>query len=162
MIARFAKLGLVLLATLAFTFAACEAGEAPIRVERLDHIALTVHDVDVTVEWYERVLGMHHGTCGDGGTELHFGDQKILLRSARDAGLLHASNAVAGYADLGFVLYGSLRGARERLEAQGIPTVSASKCPRGAEGTLNSIYVRDPDGNLVELSIRVDYSDGVD
>lgn len=125
-------------------------------VARLDHLVLTVVSIEATVAFYTDVLGMERVAFGpDGRTALAFGNQKINLHEAGREFEPKAARPTPGSGDLCFILAGTLEEAETRLKAQGI-AIEAGPVPRtGASGPLRSIYVRDPDGNLVELSARI-------
>jgi catechol 2,3-dioxygenase-like lactoylglutathione lyase family enzyme len=122
-----------------------------VRIRSLDHIVLTVTDVQATVAFYER-LGMRRELFGDGRLALRFGDQKLNLHVAGAEIEPHAARAVPGSADVCLLLDGSLDDARADLDAAGIPVELGPVERAGATGPIRSLYVRDPDGNLVELS----------
>ena len=121
------------------------------RIRALDHLVLTVSDPEATVAFYER-LGMRRDEFDDGRLALRFGAQKINLHQAGAEIEPHAARPVPGSGDLCLLVDGALDAVRAELEAGGI-TVEVGPVERtGAEGPLRSVYVRDPDGNLVELS----------
>ena len=117
----------------------------------LDHIVLTVEDIDATVAFYER-LGMRRETFGGGRVALRFGAQKINLHRAGEEIAPHARTPTRGAADLCFLLAGRLEDAQRELEAAGIPVELGPVDRTGAEAPIRSLYLRDPDGNLVEIS----------
>jgi catechol 2,3-dioxygenase-like lactoylglutathione lyase family enzyme len=120
-------------------------------IRSLDHLVLTVKDVEATVRFYER-LGMRRETFGDGRTALRFGQQKLNLHQAGAEIAPHAARPTCGSADLCFLVDRSLDEVTEVLSRAGI-AVELGPVPRsGAVSALTSVYVRDPDGNLVELS----------
>ena len=121
------------------------------RITALDHLVLTVRDIDATVAFYER-LGMRAETFGEGRLALHFGDQKINLHRAGAEFEPHARHPLPGSADLCFLVEGSLDEVERALAAGGIAIELGPVERAGAAGALESLYVRDPDGNLVELS----------
>ncbi len=125
-------------------------------VTSLDHLVLTVADMDATVLFYTRVLGMAAQTFtpADGTTRhaLRFGVQKINLHQAGAEFAPRAADARPGTADLCFVSAVPLADWQAHLAAMGVP-VEMGPVPRtGATGPLTSIYLRDPDGNLIEIS----------
>jgi catechol 2,3-dioxygenase-like lactoylglutathione lyase family enzyme len=122
------------------------------KIERLDHWVLTVRDVDTTVAFYQRVLGMQPITFGNGRRALVFGEQKINLHPA-DAPLRpHAARPTPGSGDLCLVTHAPIRDVMAELESAGV-TIEEGPAPRtGALGPITSIYFRDPDGNLIEVS----------
>ncbi len=121
-------------------------------VERLDHLVLTVRDIDATVSFYERVLGMHAITFGGGRRALSYGNQKINLHAADAPISPHAASPLPGSADLCFIVSTPIEEAIVSLQALGV-VVEAGPVPRtGALGPITSAYFRDPDGNLIEVS----------
>ena len=130
------------------------------QVASLDHLVLTVADVMTTVKFYEDVLGMSAQSfeAADGTTRwaLHFGAQKINLHPAGGEFAPHAREPVPGVADLCFLSDGSMDDWRAVLQAHGA-RIEAGPVPRtGATGPILSIYLRDPDGNLVEIGTKAD------
>jgi catechol 2,3-dioxygenase-like lactoylglutathione lyase family enzyme len=121
------------------------------RVASLDHLVLTVASIPAAVEFYER-LGMRAETFGDGRRALRFGSQKINLHEAGAEFEPHAEHAVPGSGDLCFLLDGPLDEAARVLREAGVAIELGPIAREGAAGALESLYVRDPDGNLVELS----------
>src|SRR3954465_3334616 len=121
------------------------------RIATLDHLVLTVADIDVTGAFYER-LGMHGETVGEGRRALRFGEQKINLHQAGSEFEPHARRPVTGSADLCFLVEGSLDGVARVLADAGVPIELGPVVRLGAVGSIESLYVRDPDGNLVELA----------
>jgi catechol 2,3-dioxygenase-like lactoylglutathione lyase family enzyme len=122
------------------------------RIARLDHFVLTVRDIDATCAFYERVLGMEVRWFGDGRTALHFGRQKINLHKAGAEFEPKAAAPTPGSGDLCLILDGALEDALEHLEREGIDIIEGPVERIGAEGTIRSVYFRDPDGNLIEIS----------
>jgi catechol 2,3-dioxygenase-like lactoylglutathione lyase family enzyme len=122
------------------------------QIERLDHFVLTVRDVDATISFYRRVLGMAPVTFGAGRRALAFGRSKINLHSADAPMAPHAQHPVPGSADLCFITSGSIESVIGHLHDCGV-TIEEEPVPRtGALGPIMSVYIRDPDGNLIELS----------
>ena len=121
------------------------------RITALDHLVLTVDDIDATVAFYEH-LGMRAETFGEGRLALRFGGQKINLHRAGAEFEPHARRPLPGSADLCFLVGGSLEEVARALAAAGVAVELGPVAREGAAGQLASLYVRDPDGNLVELS----------
>jgi catechol 2,3-dioxygenase-like lactoylglutathione lyase family enzyme len=113
------------------------------RIEALDHLVLTVRDLDATVAFYER-LGMRHVVFDDGRHALAFGSQKLNLHVAGHEFEPKAARPTPGSADLCFLV--------DELDAAGLDVIEGPVERTGAAGRLRSVYVVDPDGNLVELS----------
>ena len=122
-------------------------------VAALDHLVLTVADNARTCDFYTRALGMTVMRFGEGRVALHFGWQKINLHQADRTFEPKAAAPTPGSADLCFLLAGTLSAAIARLEALGIPIEVGPVERTGATGRIRSIYLRDPDGNLLELSV---------
>lgn len=122
------------------------------RVEALDHLVLTVADVEASAAFYVRVLGMARVVFGEGRVALQFGTQKINLHPAACPLPPHAACPTRGGADLCFVVEDGLHDWVRHLAACGV-AVELGPVPRtGARGPMTSIYFRDPDGNLIELA----------
>jgi catechol 2,3-dioxygenase-like lactoylglutathione lyase family enzyme len=121
------------------------------RIASLDHLVLTVASIAATVEFYER-LGMRAETFGDGRRALRFGTQKINLHEAGSEFEPHAERPLPGSGDLCFLIEGSLADAARALATAGVAIELGPVGREGAIGAIESLYVRDPDGNLVELS----------
>jgi catechol 2,3-dioxygenase-like lactoylglutathione lyase family enzyme len=122
------------------------------KVKRLDHLVLTVADPEATVDFYTRALGMTVRAFAGGHLALHFGEQKINLHQAGHELEPKARLATPGSADLCFVVEQPLADWMGHLAEQGVPVVEGPIPNDGALGPMTSIYVRDPDGNLVELA----------
>jgi catechol 2,3-dioxygenase-like lactoylglutathione lyase family enzyme len=122
-----------------------------VRIRSLDHLVLTVADPVATVAFYER-LGMRREEFDDGRIALRFGEQKINLHQAGRPMQPHARRPTPGSADLCLLVDGTLDAVERELEAAGV-VFELGPVPRtGATGPIRSLYLRDPDDNLVELS----------
>jgi catechol 2,3-dioxygenase-like lactoylglutathione lyase family enzyme len=122
-----------------------------VRIRSLDHLVLTVADPDATVAFYER-LGMRREDFEDGRVALRFGEQKINLHQAGRPIQPHARRPTPGSADVCLLVDGTLDAVERELEAAGV-VFELGPVPRtGATGPIRSLYLRDPDDNLVELS----------
>ena len=121
------------------------------RITALDHLVLTVADLDATVAFYER-LGMVAERFMDDRIALHFGRQKINLHPAGGEFEPHARRPERGSADLCFLVDEPIAEIERGLAEAGIEIEVGPVERTGAQGPLESVYVRDPDGNLVELS----------
>ena len=118
----------------------------------LDHPVLTVADIEATCRFYETILGMERQTFAGGRTSLQFGAQKINLHPMAAPFAPHADRPTPGSADLCFLTEEAVNDAKDRLEQLGIPIIEGPVARTGAEGPILSIYLRDPDGNLIEIS----------
>lgn len=123
------------------------------RLSGLDHLVITAGDLERTAEFYVRVCGMERRQFGPGGrTALHFGNQKINLHQAGEEFAPHALLPTPGSQDLCFVVDGTPAEVGEHLRACGVEIVEGPVTKTGAMGPIVSHYIRDPDGNLVELA----------
>jgi catechol 2,3-dioxygenase-like lactoylglutathione lyase family enzyme len=122
------------------------------QIARLDHLVLTVADIDKTCDFYTRVLGMQVVTFGEGRTALRFGQQKINLHPASNIPGLVADKPTAGSGDLCFIAETPLAEVVAHLGRCSVPIVAGRGSRAGAIGTIQSVYIRDPDQNLVEIS----------
>ena len=126
-------------------------------IHSIDHIVIQAVDVLDTIKFYTEILGMTHSefqppTGGPVRQSLHFGAQKINLHDAGSPFRPHAKNPAAGSVDLCFITEQSLDDWRQHLANCGIVIENGPVHKTGAKGQLLSIYIRDPDGNLIELS----------
>ncbi|KAL6915674.1 hypothetical protein FSHL1_007124 [Fusarium sambucinum] len=128
-------------------------------VKDIDHLVLTCHDIQATITWYTKYLGMKSETFGTEAAPRHalkFGTHKINLHQRGKEFEPKARTALPGAADLCFILEEGtdLQGLITEFEKEGIKVLEGGEVvPRtGAMGRIRSIYVRDPDGNLIELS----------
>jgi catechol 2,3-dioxygenase-like lactoylglutathione lyase family enzyme len=125
------------------------------RIEVLDHLVLTVADIGLTRDFYERVLGMEPVVFGEGRYALAFGAQKINLHEAGQEFEPKASVPTPGSADLCFLTNASVAEVVEHLEANSVEIIEGPMRRTGATGPIMSVYFRDPDGNLLEVSGRL-------
>jgi catechol 2,3-dioxygenase-like lactoylglutathione lyase family enzyme len=122
----------------------------------MDHVVLTVRDIEATCEFYARVLGMQVATFGNGRKALLFGKQKINLHEAGKEFDPHAVNPTPGSGDICLITEEPLGRVIEHLTSHGIDIIEGPIRKMGAVGPLESVYVRDPDGNLIEISNYLD------
>jgi len=123
-----------------------------IRIDHLDHLVLTVASIEATCDFYARALGMSAETFGHGRTALRFGGQKINLHQAGSEFEPKALRPMPGSADLCFIAATPLEEVVAHLQRLGI-AIEEGPVPRtGATGPLRSVYLRDPDQNLIEIS----------
>jgi catechol 2,3-dioxygenase-like lactoylglutathione lyase family enzyme len=120
-------------------------------IASLDHFVLTVRDLKATCAFYA-ALGMSARTFGEGRTALHFGKQKINLHQAGKEFEPKAARATPGSADVCFLVDVPLDEAAAVKRRHGIAIIEGPVDKTGAQGPIRSLYCRDPDGNLVELS----------
>jgi catechol 2,3-dioxygenase-like lactoylglutathione lyase family enzyme len=128
-----------------------------LQIDRLDHLVLTVASIDDTCDFYTRVLGMEVSRFGEGRTALKFGRQKINLHEVGKEFVPRAAHATAGSGDLCLISATLLNDVVQHLEDCGVTIIEGPGAKTGATGPIRSVYFRDPDGNLVEVS---EYLDG--
>ena len=121
-------------------------------IDRIDHVVLTVRDVEATCAFYARVLGMRVVTFAGGRKALAFGRQKINLHPAGREYEPKADVPTPGSADFCLITTVPLDDAMAHVRAAGITIEVGPVDKTGATGPLRSFYFRDPDGNLVEVS----------
>ncbi|MCZ6860417.1 MAG: VOC family protein [Alphaproteobacteria bacterium] len=120
-----------------------------VRIARLDHLIFTVRDIGEICTFYERVLGMEIKRFAGERMALHFGDQKINLHKAGAEFEPKAARPTPGSADLCLVLDGSFVQAVATLQSEKIELIEGPVERIGAVGSMQSIYFRHPDGNLI-------------
>ncbi len=121
-------------------------------IERLDHLVLTVADIEATVAFYERVLGMRHERFGAGRSALVFGRQKLNLHQAGHEFEPKAARPTPGAIDLCLITDWPMPRVLAHLAEQGVEVEEGPVARTGAIGPIESVYFRDPDGNLIEVS----------
>jgi catechol 2,3-dioxygenase-like lactoylglutathione lyase family enzyme len=129
-----------------------------LKVHALDHLVINVKDVARSAEWYRKILGMEIRVVDPGQgklrTSLIFGNQKINVRP-RDADKVEwftADHETAGSDDLCFLTSSTPEAVVEHLNACGVAIEEGPVTKQGARGALRSVYCRDPDGSLIEIS----------
>ncbi|XP_053556908.1 glyoxalase domain-containing protein 5 [Bombina bombina] len=125
---------------------------APFRIHRLDHLVLTVRSLENTVNFYSRVLGMEVTTFKGNRKALTFGMQKINLHEAGKEFEPKASTPTPGSADLCLITNTSLSTVMQHLQDCGVHLEEGPVSRTGAVGEITSVYFRDPDNNLIEVS----------
>ncbi|MEK1943213.1 MAG: VOC family protein [Pseudomonas sp.] len=121
-------------------------------IERLDHLVLTVADIAVTVAFYERVLNMRHEVFGQGRSALAFGQQKFNLHQAGREFEPKAAKPTPGAIDLCLITHWSSADVLAHLAQHGVTVEEGPVMRTGALGPIESVYFRDPDQNLIEVS----------
>ncbi len=122
------------------------------KIERLDHLVRTVHDIDRTCDFYARVLGMKAIAFQEGRTALQFGQQKLNLHAVGKEFEPKARNPTPGSANLCLITEISLDEVIQHMKDCGVEILDSPVKRTGAIGEILSIYLRDPDGNLIEVS----------
>jgi len=123
-----------------------------VHVDRLDHLVLTVASIEATTNFYVRVLGMEVVTFGSGRTALTFGPSKINLHEAGKEFEPKALRPTPGSADICLIVEDDIAAVIAELSGAGVAIEEGPVERTGATGPVVSCYLRDPDGNLIELS----------
>lgn len=126
------------------------------QIERIDHLVLTVHDIAVSCDFYSRALGMEVVTFGENRKALAFGMHKINLHQHGREFEPKAARPTPGSADLCLISAVPISSVIAHLDAAGIPLVEGPVQRTGALGPILSVYFRDPDANLIEVSTYVE------
>ena len=121
------------------------------KIERFDHLVITTADLAACVDFYTRVLGMEYRESG-GRHALYFGWQKINVHVGKAQFLPAAKSPECGSADFCLIASGPIESVKAEIEAAGWPVELGVVARSGALGPIRSVYVRDPDGNLVEIA----------
>jgi catechol 2,3-dioxygenase-like lactoylglutathione lyase family enzyme len=131
----------------------------PIAINALDHLVVNVTDAEVSAQWYQRVLGMERRDFDPGHGKparisMQFGRQKINLRPVETDKIdwFTADHEAAGSDDLCFLTTDSPEQVVAHLKKCGVAIAEGPIRKQGAMGALNSVYCRDPDGSLIEIS----------
>jgi catechol 2,3-dioxygenase-like lactoylglutathione lyase family enzyme len=122
------------------------------KIDRIDHIVITAFDVERTIDFYSRVMGMEPITFAGGRRGLAFGRQKINLHQSGREFEPKALKPTPGAMDLCFITEAPLADVIAELKANGVAIADGPVPKTGALGPMSSVYFRDPDGNLIEVS----------
>ena len=118
-------------------------------ISHIDHIVLTDADIERSVAFYARVLGMQAVSFGNGRRALQFGQQKINLQTL---GMEPRNHAAVGAGDVCLITDWPTARVLARLAAEGVPVLEGPVTKSGAQGPIESVYFNDPDGHLIEVS----------
>lgn len=121
-------------------------------IDRIDHLVLTVSDISTTIRFYEEVLGFSAVTFKQNRKALIFGAQKINLHQQEMEFEPKPSRPTPGSADLCFITSTPINDVVSEILQAGISIIEGPVERTGATGEIMSIYIRDPDGNLIEIS----------
>ena len=124
------------------------------KIKSIDHLVIPTSDIQKMVRFYVEVLGMELDTSRN-RYAVAFGNQKINLHDGPAEFLPAAQNPVFGSTDICFLVEGDLNAVKVELEAKGVEIEEGIVRRNGAQGVMDSIYLRDPEGNLIELSTLV-------
>ncbi len=123
-----------------------------LQVDRIDHLVLTVHDVDASCEFYSRVLGMDIVTFGGTRKALSFGANKINLHQYGHEFEPKAARPTPGSGDLCLITSTPMSDVLAHLQTCGVTVIEGPVKRTGAVGPITSVYFRDSDANLIEVS----------
>jgi len=126
-----------------------------IHVKMLDHLVMTVRDIEATCDFYSRILGMEVVTFGDARKALIIGDLKINLHQFGREFKPHAKYPSLGSEDLCFLTDRSMEQIVSHLLENRVRIVEGPVERTGASGPILSVYVSDPEGNLIEIATRL-------
>ena len=122
------------------------------KISHIDHLVLTVADLDATCEFYSRVLSMEVVTFGGGRRALSFGHQKINLHQHGHEFEPKAARPTPGSVDICLIAETQISDVLAYLKACNVAVEQGPIARTGAKGPINSVYFRDPDSNLIEIS----------
>lgn len=122
------------------------------KIRDLDHFVLTVTDLDKTIDFYTRILGMRLLEFGEGRKGLAYANYKINLHKVGQEYEPKAKNPTPGAADLCFIVESEIEEVRSWLESLGVKIILGPVTRTGSQGIITSVYIHDPDKNLIELS----------
>jgi len=125
-----------------------------ITLEHIDHLVMTVENVETTIQWYLRVLGVKSTVFGEGRKALLFRKQKINLQPLHSEIEPKAAVPTAGSLDICFLSSTPLEKVLEHFKTQRVAVEKGPIKRNGATGLITSVYIRDPDKNLLEISNR--------
>jgi len=123
-----------------------------VQIKNIDHLVLTVADIDKTIDFYTNILGFEVVTFGDNRKALTFGNQKINLHQKGKEFEPKAEHPTTGSADLCFISETDIDDVLEELKHKNIEIIEGVLERTGAIGKIKSVYFRDPDLNLIEIS----------
>lgn len=127
-----------------------------IKIDHIDHIVLTVNDIGTSCRFYSRILGMKIIMFGENRKALSFGNQKINLHETGKEFEPGAANPTPGSADLCLVTQTPLKDVIDHLQKENVAILEGPVTRTGAMGSIISVYFRDPDKNLIEVSCYQD------
>lgn len=121
------------------------------KIRNIDHFVITTSDLKACLDFYVGLLGMEHRE-NNGHHNLYFPNGKISIHTRKGEFQPAAQNPTFGSQDFCLIVDGDLKDVKSELEAKHVPIINDIVERHGANGAMQSLYLRDPDGNLVELS----------
>ncbi|MGD8522006.1 MAG: VOC family protein [Desulfobacterales bacterium] len=122
------------------------------KIKHIDHLVLTVKDIHASCRFYTTVLGMEEVSFGQGRKAVVFGDQKINFHQYGQELEPKALHPTRGSGDLCLITDDSISDAIGQIQSSGIEIIEGPVARTGAKGPMTSIYIRDPDENLIEIA----------
>lgn len=122
------------------------------KIKQIDHLVLTVKNIDITIDFYVNILNMEKEIFNENRVALKFGNQKINLHQVNEDVTPKAKYPTFGSCDLCFIVETSLEKVYQELIDKNIVIIEGIVNRTGANGKIKSLYINDPDGNLIELS----------
>jgi catechol 2,3-dioxygenase-like lactoylglutathione lyase family enzyme len=123
-----------------------------IQIQHIDHVVMTVENVEITINWYLRVLGVKSAAFGDGRKALLLNKQKINLHQKGAEFEPKALHTTPGSLDICLIAATPLAALMEHLKKERVAIEKGPIKRNGATGLITSIYIRDPDKNLLEIA----------
>ncbi|BES63783.1 VOC family protein [Gottschalkiaceae bacterium SANA] len=122
------------------------------RISGIDHMVITTENAEVCIAFYTEILGMELD-CSKGRIAFRFGNQKINVHRRKAEYLPASKNPTVGSVDLCIIAEGSIEEIQTELKNKGAVLETGIVFRNGAKGKMSSIYLRDPDGNLIEIGV---------
>jgi len=122
------------------------------KLNKLDHLVLTVRDIKVSCDFYVKILGMEEKSFGQGRKAVVFGDQKINFHQLGNKFEPRAARPTPGSGDICFITGHPLSEVMAHLQSCGVEIIVGPLERTGATGPITSVYIRDPDQNLIEIA----------
>lgn len=123
-----------------------------LKIDSIDHLVLTVKDIEKTIQFYENILGMQKIIFRDNRIALKFGQQKINLHEINNNIHPISQTPTPGAIDICFIIQTDLQTAMSYIENKGVTIIEGPVKRTGAQGEILSFYINDPDGNLIEIA----------
>ena len=122
------------------------------KLNKIDHLVLTVRDIKASCDFYVKILGMEEESCGQGRKAVVFGDQKINFHQLGNEFEPRAAQPTPGTGDLYFITGHPLSEVIAHFQNCGVEIIEGPVEKTGATGPITSVYIRDPDPNLIEIA----------
>lgn len=123
------------------------------KLKNIDHMVITTSNLEKCLHFYVDILGMDHKVSLDGQHTLHFGNEKFNIHTYVGEFTPYAKNAVVGCSDFCLIADGDINDIKKELENAGCNIIEGVCEQVGAMGLIDSVYLYDPDGSLVEIAV---------